>query len=574
CTAANAATTTYVRPGATYGPYTAQDRVNLVTGRQVITGPTSEEDVGSLTLNYDFEHMNVKSITSYMHDKGASNGPGGEEYANATSGSPITGAGLDFSGCTAAPAVPATGGCRGFPLFSLNGGGQVGTFIAGNKRYGIEEELRFASTGTGRLNWVAGVYFSQQKTHILYYYEADPSVVETMIRQFYGPNFTGLASWGVPNDKGFQARLEAAITDTEFAGFGEANFWIIPDKLKAIAGVRVSRVELKFNQTNYGQFSGRYADTYGTLTQGQGADSPVTPKFGLQYQFNANNMAYATASKGFRAGGVNSQISQSICQTGLDQVGITAADIPLQFGPDTVWSYELGGKFRALESKLQFNAAVYRIDWNGVQATAAIPGCPFTPVVNGGRARSEGVDLQFQYRPIRQVTLGGSFAYTNARYIDAVAGISPTKTPTLASRPGINAGDHLSTPPITIQLNAQYNTELFNQDVFIRADYSYRGQYVGPSSFGTTLYNANTRLQRLRQQIDVRAGVRLKNGLDFNVFVQNLTDESNPVGSGKSNGRTCASTSGDCSLYSSFNPFVLQTLQEPRRIGAQVNYRF
>ncbi|MEO6377140.1 MAG: TonB-dependent receptor plug domain-containing protein, partial [Caulobacteraceae bacterium] len=41
CTAANAATTTYVRPGATYGPYTAQDRVNLVTGRQVITGPTS-----------------------------------------------------------------------------------------------------------------------------------------------------------------------------------------------------------------------------------------------------------------------------------------------------------------------------------------------------------------------------------------------------------------------------------------------------------------------------------------------------------------------------------------------------
>jgi outer membrane receptor protein involved in Fe transport len=576
CTSPKATGTTYVRPGFTYGPYTEKDRVNLVTGRQAIVGSDSESDVASLTLNYDFEHMNVKSITSYLHDKGASNAPGGEEYANTTSGSAITG--FDFSGCIATPASPTTladGGCRGFPMFQLNGGSQVGTFVAGNKRYGIEQELRFASTGDSRLQWVAGVYFSNQKTHILYYYEAANAAVEQMLAQFYGPGFTSLASWGVANTGNFQARLEAAITDTEFAGFGEANFWIIPDRLKAIAGVRVSRVELKFRQTNYGQFSGRFPDSYGTLTEGNGANSPVTPKFGLQYQLNDNNMAYVTAAKGFRAGGVNSQISQSICENGLNQVGITAADIPAQFGPDTVWSYEAGGKFRALQNRLQFNAAVYRIDWKGVQATAAIPGCPFTPVVNGGRARSEGIDLQFQYRPIPSLNLGGSVAYTYARYIDAVAGVTPTKTPTVAQRPGQNAGDKLDTPPLSLQLNAQYDTELFGQNVFIRADYSYRNRYAGTASFGASLYNANNRIRAVRQQLDLRAGVRMNNGVDLNVFVQNLTNEQNPAGTTQgANGRLCASTSGDCSQYSSFNPFVQQTFQEPRRIGVQANYRF
>jgi iron complex outermembrane recepter protein len=398
--------------------------------------------------------------------------------------------------------------------------------------------------------------------------------VDELFRQFYGPNFNSTTSYGIANTGNFQTRLEASITDTEFAGFGEANFWIIPKRLKAIAGVRVSRVELRYYQTSYGPFTGRFPDSYGTVTQGNGANSPVTPKFGLQYQFSENNMAYVTAAKGFRAGGVNAQISQSICETGLNQVGITAADIPPQFDPDTVWSYELGGKFRALENKLQFNAAVYRINWTGVQATAAIPGCAFTPVVNGGRARSEGVDLQFQYRPTRHLNLGGSVAYTYARYLDPVAGITPTKTPTLPSRPGQNAGDKLDTPPISLQLNAQYDTELFGQNVFIRADYSYRNRYANGASFGTSLYNANLRQRAVRQQIDVRAGVRLNNGLDFNVFVQNLTNERNPIGSGMSNGRTCASTSGDCSIYSAFSPFVGQTYQEPRRLGMQANYRF
>ncbi|MEO7569695.1 MAG: TonB-dependent receptor, partial [Croceibacterium sp.] len=568
-------TTTFTRPGATYGPYTEQERVNIVTGNHDIRPVTSTLDIGALTLNYDFDSVNVKSITSYVRDHGRSANAGGPEHANIQgSGQAIVSPSFDFSGCST-PASVAAGGCRGFPLFAPNGGASLGYFNSNNWRNGIEQELRVASTGDGRFNWVAGLFYSKQKIHILYIYEVDNSVIDASYAQYYGPGFTSAASFGVANTGGYQAFLEARITDTEYAGFVDAGFWIIPDRLKVLAGVRVSRVELNYYQLSHGQFSARLPTSYGALTEGSGSDNPITPKFGLQFQVNPNNMLYATAAKGFRPGGVNAQISQVNCQVGLDQVGITAQDIPTTFGPDSVWSYEFGGKFRVLQNRVQLNAAVFRIDWSGVQTTAAIPQCGFTPVVNGGRARSEGVDVQFQFRPFDQLTLGGAFAYTDARYIDAVAGITPTKTPTLPKRPGQNAGDPFDVPPYTLQLNGQYEFELARREMFIRADYAYRSGYNGGSSFGTSLYNANNTRRAAVQQIDMRAGVRLNNGLDVNVFVQNLFNERARTGTTQgANGRACSSTSVDCSAYTSFNPFVQQAYQDPRRIGIQTNFKF
>jgi outer membrane receptor protein involved in Fe transport len=64
--------------------------------------------------------------------------------------------------------------------------------------------------------------------------------------------------------------------------------------------------------------------------------------------------------------GVSPQIAQTTCQIALDNLGITAAEIPPAFEPDTVKSYELGGKFR-LFNRLQLNAAAFWIDWDDVQ---------------------------------------------------------------------------------------------------------------------------------------------------------------------------------------------------------------
>ncbi len=135
------------------------------------------------------------------------------------------------------------------------------------------------------------------------------------------------ARYGMVNDEGLQSRLRADIMDEELALFAQGDLWLLPDRLKLTAGLRYSKVDLEYDQTNYGQFSGRLITSQGTLTQGTSSDKPLTPKLGLQYQFSDDKMIYASGAKGFRAGGVSPQIAQTTCQIALDNLGITAAEI-------------------------------------------------------------------------------------------------------------------------------------------------------------------------------------------------------------------------------------------------------
>src|SRR6202034_888842 len=86
---------------------------------------------------------------------------------------------------------------RGFPLFApyydATGLGNTGLFDANNTRNGVEEEVRFASMGTDRYNWVAGVYFSNATTEIGYNYLSSVANDDLVMQQLYGPTFAGSA---------------------------------------------------------------------------------------------------------------------------------------------------------------------------------------------------------------------------------------------------------------------------------------------------------------------------------------------------------------------------------------------
>ena len=565
---ANVACTTntgvFTRTGNIYGPFVTGQDISLATGRQSIVGSGSKADVASLSLNADFGWATFKSATSYLKDSGNSDTLGGEEWSST---SPNAG---QFT--TADPTH------RGFPLFqpffnASGGQGNTGSFVAANERDGVEQEFRLSSPATGRLSWVTGLFYSNTKTHILYRYLTDPFVGDQIMKLMYGPTFSSTSRYGVVNDQGYQARLEADIRDKELAGFAEANFWIIPDSLKAILGLRYSKVDLDYYQTNYGQFSGRLPSSLGSITAGKGTDKPVTPKFGLQYQINANDMAYVTAGKGFRAGGVNAQISQTICETFLTPLGLTASDVPPAFGPDSVWSYEVGGKFRVTDS-LQVNLALFRIDWTDIQATTTL-GCGQGFTTNGGRARSEGAELQVQYRPLRDLNLYLNAGYTDARYLDPVLGITGPNA-TSVPAPSFNAGDKFNIAPLQASFGAQYDFSLWSHNEYVRLDGTYQNRYRAGATFGASGYGGNffTQVSPSQFLLNLRAGNKWDNGLDVNVYAANLLNNQKQIG-GFADGRgACSATSVDCSVYSSYSPFVTQTFMTPRRFGVQFNYKF
>jgi outer membrane receptor protein involved in Fe transport len=570
------ANTLFVRQGVTYGPFRTGQDVNLAVNRQEVVPATSDSSVFGLTLNWNIGGVVAKSITSYVLDSGYNNLVGGEEWAATAPG---TG-----QRTTADPTR------AGFPLFapllgSAVADGFVGSFDAHNDRHGIEQEFRFSSANADSpLSWVAGAYYSHLRTTINYRYLTDPNDMDLALRLMYGDlsgpgtnTSEGTARYGLVNDLGFQANLRANILDEEAAVFAEGNYWIVPEKLRMTAGVRYSKVDLEYDQLNFGQFSGRLATSNGALTVGDSSEKPFTPKLGLQFNFADNKFVYATAGKGFRAGGVSSQVSQTICQTALDNLGITAADIPPAFKADTVKSYELGGKFRLFD-RLQVNLAAFRIDWEDVQVTTTLTcGQGFTS--NGGKARSQGGELSMQFRPADLVQLYLNASYTDAHYVDPVTGPVGANA-TVAPVPSFNAGDKFDVPPFAAAAGVQFDFNLADLRNYVRLDGTYQSAYTAGATFGASGYPANFFLRHnpSRALLNLRAGTTFDNGLDVNLFVQNLLNEDK-ITTGFGDGRLCTPPGGQaqtagCTNYGNYNPFVEQTREIPRRYGVQMNYRF
>jgi outer membrane receptor protein involved in Fe transport len=558
CTLANGSpnpAANFQRPARTYGPFVSgQDVALVITGQSRINNGTSNDLwVNGLTLNYKTPWFTATSITSEIDDQTLLGNQGGFEDPN-TQGKTLE----DNSAHT------------GFPLFYFaKPGGLVGDYNGGfqgrNFRQQIAQEVRLTSPADQRpFTWVAGFYYADSRTNVGYLYPGDGS---PQLQAFYGVD--AYTRYGLLNYAGLMARLDADIDDKEIAGYADVNYWLLPNKLKLEAGVRYAGDTFTYHQLNYGQFGGRLPDNPTALTAGVAKSNPIAPKFGIEYQFTEDKLIYFTAAKGFRAGGVNPQVAQSTCDAGLTALGITANQIPVAYGPDEVWSYEVGEKARLLDNRLQINAAAYRIDWSQVQATVPIS-CGFNFVMNGGGARSEGFDLQTQVRPIQPLTLTFNGAYTNARYLQAVAGPNPA----VQVAPSINAGDGFSIPKWQVSASAQYDKQLWGPYMgYVRLDYQWQDAYLNGTSFGTAGYNFNTYHVQSQQQLGLRMGVR-RDTFEVNVFANNITDARAQLGNAGNGHGVCSASSPTCATYVTDNPFVSEAFQRPRTVGAQINYRF
>jgi iron complex outermembrane recepter protein len=547
----SSATITYRRPAQVYGPFNYLHQDESISPYDGVYGiGRTQTGLPSLTIDYSFGGLQFKSITSYVIDQtGGDAGEGNDPSRVQTT--------LENPGRTSFPLFLPV------PVYS-------GRFISNNRRTGIEQEFRLSSPSDGRrLSWVAGAFYSKLKTHIAYTIYGNYDAADLAL---YG--LTSAQRYGVPNPNGYVSTLDARLTDTEYALFGEGTF-AVTDRLKVTAGLRLSQVELDFTQANFGQLSARPTiSSPFAYTTGQGKDKPVTPKFGVQYDLRPGSMLYANAAKGFRAGGVNVPLNPQVCSAGLAQFGLTVSDIPAQYGPDKVMSYELGGKFRLLDNRLQVNVAAYQIDWNDIQVTTSAQGCGQNWNQNGGKARSQGFDVQVDYRPVDPLTLNLSFSTVDAKYRESVLGPKPTVSG-VTQAVTFNKGDPLGVPDFQANAGARYDFSVLQRKAYARVDYLYTGSYEQGSTFGTGNYNPFTRNVVANNQVNARLGVQVDQW-DVNLFASNLLNSRDMVGNaGNGKGGCNAATGGTgCTVYSLFNPFVQQAYQKPRVVGLQANYRF
>jgi outer membrane receptor protein involved in Fe transport len=381
-----------------------------------------------------------------------------------------------------------------------------------NKQTVWTEELRAQSSDkSAKLTWTTGLFISQstQKT-----YESiiDPQFGAVTQYAYGGTPLQTLGQALIDNTYSLLANSDG--TDKQVALFGEANYRFT-DQLKATIGLRVARSSFTGSGYGTGPFIG------GTTVQPTSSttETPVTPKAGLSYQMDDNNLFYASAAEGYRIGGTNAPLSAS-CLYGpgsLTAQGYSQA--PAGFQSDSVWSYELGSKNKLFDRTLEIDASVYHIDWRDIQQLVYVSSCGQQFVDNLGQASSNGFDIQFEAHPLHGLTIEGSLGYTDATYSKTV-----NKDPTAGNV--VTKGDHLDTQPWSGTLGVTYEAAVFgDHHAFIRADYTYHsGSLTTPvtdaanGGYDPTAINAPA-----TSFLSLRSGVRWS-GYDVSLFVDNVTN--------------------------------------------------
>ena len=172
------------------------------------------------------------------------------------------------------------------------------------------QEIRLSSGDAhARLIWSTGFFFSRTSENVRQSI-TDPTLDSEFAALFGESLCTDYLGYACPNGDLYDSNLNK-IVDTQFALFGEATFKITPT-LGFTAGLRVSNVEYVGTTEVGGALQGAPpASTYNS-----NSEKPVTPKAVLTWQPNAENLAYVSATKGYRVGGVNVEVG-ALCNPRL-----------------------------------------------------------------------------------------------------------------------------------------------------------------------------------------------------------------------------------------------------------------
>ena len=143
-----------------------------------------------------------------------------------------------------------------------------------------------------------------------------------------------------------------------------------------------------------------------------------TPSFTLSFKPDRDTLIYASANRGFKSGGFNGRANSV---NDLTLVVNGTPTIVNRFRPETVWTYEVGSKARFADGRVTVSAAAFYSDYSDFQARVGggVVGAANTgvfPVINAGKLRIWGFEIEGVVKPSRAFTLSGSLGYLDAKY--------------------------------------------------------------------------------------------------------------------------------------------------------------
>ncbi|MFI3287170.1 MAG: TonB-dependent receptor [Rikenellaceae bacterium] len=149
----------------------------------------------------------------------------------------------------------------------------------------------------------------------------------------------------------------------------------------------------------------------------------LLPKISALYRFGDGYLStlYGSISKGYKAGGYNSQMFSDILQQELmKKFGVSAAYSPediISYLPEYSWNYEIGMHLQNSEGSLSADVSLFYIDCIDQQLTV-FPDDMITGrlMTNAGHSRSFGAEVSGR-AVLGNFFINVSYGYTNAKFI-------------------------------------------------------------------------------------------------------------------------------------------------------------
>ena len=436
------------------------------------------------------------------------------------------------------------------------------------KREQVNAEIRFVSTHGGPLSWVLGGFYNENK------YQSDYAERT--------PNHP----WGDPETNPEYLEYVSYITSkvTEKAIFGEATIRPI-DIFQITGGARYFDYTSEIAGAAALPLLGDPLSPYDLPANGgEGGQDGWVWKFNSSIDITPDLMLYGTYSKGYRIGGPNRvapcdpSIPQDPSQYDGPQV-ICALPNEIQYGPDTTKNIEIGIRSQLFDRMLTLNFNVFKIDWEGLQVASATTYGVTGITVNAGAAESKGFEGSFQFRPIPELSIQGTYSYTDAELtedvdsngdgvVDSLDGLIPVNDP-----PGVypsspikliaRDGDRLpGSPRNSGTLGAIYIMPMGEGD--IRANWTavYRGNVVTrlgwDRAYGDKLPSFVTHRATIGYETDV---------FSVNLFADNIFDNYAVVSVANDRSRIGLNDGVQLRYYRN-------VVLNPRTVGVEGRFRF
>jgi iron complex outermembrane receptor protein len=279
-------------------------------------------------------------------------------------------------------------------------------------------ELRLTSPANQTFSYVLGAYYSRAHTERIF---TRNDIVCTL-----APPPAGLVACTDPS--------VTVTTPTGTADFGSTfrnvaffgqGVWNITDTFRAIGGLRYTSDKLSVFHNRVTTLSGPGINpSFGPFTSAT-RNNNWSGKLGVQWDIVPTTTAYLTYSRGYKGPAYN--VFYNLTATGTNIIE-----------PETADSYEFGLKNTLFDGTLVLNLATFKATYHNFQANNPdlVAGVLVTRFTNAGEISTRGAELDFLYRPMRDLHIGGGAAYTLA-HIDqfkiptngVLTGVIPSGTP-------------------------------------------------------------------------------------------------------------------------------------------------